>query len=284
MPEPRLVQDAMHHRAVTIGAHELLSAAVVAMQELGVKRLPVVQAGRVVGIVTDGEVRRALPALSEGLSAWAFTDRVGRMRVSQIMRRPALTTTPGTPLAAAIRVMLDRRVGGLPVVQPDTDELLGMLTLTDVLRAEEHQPRLQWGSADQHMTRGVITVGADDPLSDGAARLHVARLRVLPVMDGPTLVGVLHETDVAAALDRAGGTHGPTVLGAQFLLPELKVRDLMRPPSGYLREGTPMRDALTRMLEADVHGLPIIDGGGELLGVITISDVLRTLLGESTPV
>ncbi|WP_291428093.1 CBS domain-containing protein [Deinococcus sp.] len=283
MPEPRLVQDAMHRPAVTIGAHEPLSAAVVAMQELGVKRLPVVQDGRVVGIVTDGEVRRALPALSEGLSPWAFTDRVGRVRVGQTMRQPALTTTPGTPLTAAIRVMLDRRVGGLPVVDPDTDELLGMLTLTDVLRSEAHRPRLQWGSADQHMTRNVMTVGADDPLSDGVDRLHRARLRVLPVMDGTTLVGVLHETDVAAALDRAAGAQASTVLGTQLLVPEQKVRDLMRPPSGYLLEGTPMRDALTRMLETDVHGLPIIDSGGELLGVITISDVLRTLLGERPP-
>ena len=142
MTTPLLVQDAMHPRAVTVGAHEPLSAAVVAMQELGVKRLPVVQAGRVIGIVTDGEVRRALPALSDGLSPWEFTDHVGRVRVRDVMRAPVHTVTPQTPLRAALRTLLDRRLGGLPVVQEETGALMGMLTLTDVLRAEARAPRL----------------------------------------------------------------------------------------------------------------------------------------------
>ena len=58
MTTPLLVKDAMHARAVTLFPHSTLTDAVVTMQELRVKRLPVVQDGCVVGIVTDGEVRR----------------------------------------------------------------------------------------------------------------------------------------------------------------------------------------------------------------------------------
>jgi CBS domain-containing protein len=70
-------------------------------------------------------------------------------------------------------------------------------------------------------------------------------------------------------------------MGAQFLLEGRSVRDLMRVPSGFVREGTPMHDALARMLELDVHGLPVIDLDGDLLGVVTISDVLRAVLGRA---
>ncbi|GAA0518105.1 CBS domain-containing protein [Deinococcus depolymerans] len=281
MTTPLLVQDAMHPRAVTVGAHEPLSAAVIAMQELGVKRLPVVQAGRVIGIVTDGEIRRALPTLADGLSPWEFTNHVGRVHVRDIMRSPVHTVTPQTPLHAALRTLLDRHVGGLPVVQEDTGALMGMLTLTDVLRAEARAPRLQWGAAAQHMTRDVVTVTPDTPASEAAATLTVTRLHVLPVVQDGQLIGVLHQRDVRDAVDRAAATHGPTLMADRFFLQGVTARDLMRPPTGYLNEGVPMHDALTRMLDLDVHGLPVITQDGELLGVVTISDVIRTLLGDA---
>ncbi len=274
-----LVKDAMHRRAVTIGLHETLPAAAVTMQELGVKRLPVVQDGRVIGILTDGEVKRRLPSLREGLSPWEFAAAAGRVHVREAMRQPAHTVTPDTPLDRAITTMLDRHIGGLPVVD-DEGRLLGMLTLTDVLRAEATAPRLRWGAAQQHMTREVVTVNADTPASEAAARLRVSRLRVLPVLQDGVLVGLLHEVDVSAAAEREGAAHGDTVMGDQFFLHGKVVRELMRPPRGHLREGAPMRDALSQMLALDVHGLPVVDGEGRLLGVVTISDVLKTVLGQ----
>ncbi|WP_221088951.1 CBS domain-containing protein [Deinococcus aquaedulcis] len=279
MTMPTRVQDAMHPRAVTVSPHDPLPSAVVTMEALEIKRLPVVQDGRVVGIVTDGEVRRALPTLTEGLSPWAFTARVGRACLREIMRAPVHTVTPETPLRAALQTMLDRRVGGLPVVNED-GEPLGMLTLTDILRAEVRAPRLHWGLADQHMTRTVVTTAPDAPAAEAAAKLKVTRLRVLPVVDGEQLVGVLHEKDIAAAIDRAGASHGPTVLAAQFVLGGVTVLDLMRPPTGYLMEGVPLHDAVRRMLDLHVRGLPIITQEGELLGVLTISDVIRAVLGQ----
>lgn len=278
-PAPLRVADAMHRRAVSIGAHETLADAVVALQELRVKRLPVLQGGQVIGIVTDGEVRRNLPPLKEGLTPWAFASRVGRVRVREIMRQPAHTVTPETPLGAAIRTMLERHIGGLPVVDGDGGALRGMLTLTDVLRAEAKTARLRWGSVEQHMTANVVSTPADAPAHEAAAKLKISRLRVLPVLEGDVLAGLLHETDLAEALDRASAGHGDTVMGGQFFL-QGTARDLMRPPAGHLRGGSPMRDALSQMLALDVHGLPVVDDDGRLLGVVTISDVLKTVLGQ----
>lgn len=274
-----LVKDAMHPRSLTIEPHATLPEAVVKMQELNVKRLPVMFEGKLVGLLTDGEVRRNLPALSEGLTPWEFAGKAGRVRVRDAMRSPVHTANPNETLEHAIHTMLDRRIGGMPVLDDDGN-FVGMLTLTDVLRAEQKQPRLQWGLVEAHMTPDVVTVNADEPLSDAAAKLKVSRLRVLPVLREQRLVGILHEVDVAAALERAVAAHGDTVARSQFFLQDKKVADLMRTPSGYLQAGAPMRDALQKMVELDVHGLPIIDAEGQLLGVVTISDVLRSLLGE----
>ncbi|WP_158591597.1 CBS domain-containing protein [Deinococcus cavernae] len=272
------VKDAMHARIITIEPHATLPEAVVKMQELKMKRLPVVHEGKLVGLLTDGEVRRNLPALSEGLTPWEFAGRAGRVRVRDAMRSPVLTATLTEELNHAIRQMLERRVGGLPVVDDD-GMLRGMLTLTDVLRAEQGAPRLTWGSVDQHMTGDVVSVQAGDPASDAAAKLKVSRLRVLPVLEGQRLVGLLHEVDVQAEIEREVAARGARA-GSSLMLADQTVRQLMRAPTGYLPEGAPMRDAMQRMVELDVHGLPVVDGDGHLLGVVTISDILKIILGQ----
>ena len=272
------VKDAMHSRIITIEPHATLPEAVVKMQELKMKRLPVVHEGKLVGLLTDGEVKRNLPTLSEGLTPWEFAGRAGRVRVRDAMRTPVLTAGLTEELEHAIKQMLERRVGGLPVVDDD-GMLRGMLTLTDVLRAEQGAQRLTWGSVEQHMTSDVVSVQGGDPASEAAAKLKVSRLRVLPVLEGQRLVGLLHEVDVQAEIEKEVAAHGATS-NSSLLLADQKVRDLMRSPSGYLPEGTPMRDAMQRMVELDVHGLPVVTGEGDLLGVVTVSDVLKTILGQ----
>ena len=93
------------------------------------------------------------------------------------------------------------------------------------------------------------------------------------------LVGVIHGRDVNAAASRATATHGDTVMGDQFFLEGVVTRDLMRAPGSVVLANVLMRDAVMRMLGADVHSLPMVSDGGHLLGVVTVSDVLKTLLG-----
>ena len=272
-----LVKDVMHGRAVAIDPNETLPSAAVMMEELGVKRLPVMQGGRVVGLLTDGEIKRKLPHVSKGLSAWDFAVKAGRVRVREAMRMPVLTMTPETPLASAVQTMLERRVGGMPVVDED-GELRGMLTLTDVLRRASESPDPAWGTAGEHMSREVVSVSADDTASEGAARLTVSRLRVLPVLSGGKLLGLLHEKDVTAALEREVAAQGRSVTSS-LLLRDQPVTALMRAPSGRLTPETPLAQVMQKMVELDVHGLPVVAQGDELLGVVTVSDVLKAIVG-----
>ncbi len=295
-----LVRSAMQTKTVTIDAQDALPKAVTMMQTLGVRRLLVLSGGTLVGLLTDGEVERALPQMSDQRTPWEFLCLAGSLKVGEIMRRELFTARPDDDLRRAITTMLERHVGGLPVLYED-GTLVGILTLTDVLRAAV-QPvpaaglagwdAPDWdeatlGTVREHMSTGAVTVSPDMPLAEAAARLVVTRLRVLPVTQGRTLLGVLHQQDIRAAVDHqqvAHGSvlHGPGLMENHFFLQGKTVRDLMCPPGAEVSVDAPLPEAMRAMLKADVHGLPVVDAGShEFLGVITISDVLRALLAGS---
>jgi CBS domain-containing protein len=271
---PVFVKDFMQPTTLTIGARESLPAAVLSMQTLGVRRLLVLQESRLVGLLTDGAVSRALPRLTAAATPWEYTFQAACQRVSEVMRPDLFTVQPGDSLDHAIGVLLEQHVGGLPVVDV-RGILVGLLSVTDVLRAALAHPQACWGKVGEHMSAETITVPPDMPLAEAAARLAVTRLRVLPVVENGLLLGVLHEQDIGAALAEA--VHAPTFPGDQFSL-KGSCRDLMKPPGAQILKQAPFTEAIQVMLSADVHGLPVVDLGQRLLGVITVSDVLRTLL------
>ena len=136
-----------------------------------------------------------------------------------------------------------------------------------------------WGSVDHHMSREVLTVTPDAPAGEALRRLRETGRHVLPVLEGEHLVGVVHARDLEEGAEREEAARGGPFPKAPPLLSGRSARDLMRPPGGYVLDTSPMHRAMERMLEADVYGLPVISDGGRLLGVVTVSDVLVTVLG-----
>lgn len=275
-----LVQSAMHNQFVTINAQQTLPEAVVLLQTLEVRRLLVLQEGHLVGLLTDGQVKRALSDLGTLRSAWDFAYQIGSLRVQKMMHSEVLTARPGDDLNQAIQTMLDRHVGGLPVVD-DTGSVLGLLSLTDVLRAVVAHPRPGLGTVGQHMSAEAVTVLPELPLAEAAARLVITRLRVLPVVRDQVLLGVLHEQDIRALMARPAEAHGPTVMEDHFYLEGKTVADLMTPPTAEVSGDALLVDALEAMLAADVHGLPVVGHGHMLLGVITVRDILGALIAPT---
>ncbi|WP_158679963.1 HPP family protein [Deinococcus sp. NW-56] len=274
------VGEAASRPGTGLGADAPLSAAVETMERSGQRRVPVLREGRVVGIVTAGDVRRHLSRLAGGRSAWDFAAALGRTCVEDVMTAPALTAQPDEPLGAAISRMLDAGVEALPVLDP-AGGLAGMLTRRDVLRAGVRRARLTWGLVAQQMTRAVRTVAPDTPATEAARELRETGLHVLPVLEGERLVGVIHARDLAAEAERGEAAPGSRSPEGSRVLQGRAVRELMRPPSGYLLESDPLHTALVRMLDRDVYGLPVISEGGRLLGVVTVTDVLSAVAGRT---
>jgi CBS domain-containing protein len=129
---PERVREIMETKLVTISASERLSMVEDIMTLGRVRHMPVVQGGRLVGVVSERDLLRAsLSVLSE------HRDAERRMflhvvEISRVMSSPPIVIGPDATIREAALLMADRKIGCLPVVEGD--ELIGLVTETDVLR------------------------------------------------------------------------------------------------------------------------------------------------------
>lgn len=309
-----LVREFMQTEVVTIQAGQTVPDAVVKMATLEARRLLVTEEGRLVGLLTAGAVTRTLQKSSGPQTPWGIVFQAAFTQVRDIMTTEVFAVQETDDLPSAIASLLEHHVGGLPVLD-EGGLLSGILTLTDVLRAAVVQgPQPGWGQVRDQMSTSVLSVTPETPLSEAAARMTVTRTRVMPVTarltapdpvrtattpglqgeaghgtrnaasEGRALLGVLHLRDIRAAITHAEDGHGPTVMGDRYFLGGQTVRDMMRSPSATIHPDTALIGAVVAMQRADVNGLPVVGDDGGLLGVITVSDVLRAMLGVSPPV
>jgi len=107
------------------------------MVERQVRHLPVTREnGDLVGIVTDRDIRLSLPSQASSLSVWEMNYLLTRLTVERVMTTSVITVGPDRSAREAAQVMLDHRIGALPVT--DAGRLIGILTETDLLRAFAH--------------------------------------------------------------------------------------------------------------------------------------------------
>jgi CBS domain-containing protein len=126
------VRDIMPRKMVTISESDTLSTVEDIMTLGHVRHMPVVRAGRLVGVVSERDLLRA--SLSN-LSEFGTEQRRAFLQVveiARVMSSPAVTISPESSIEEAALAMAERKIGCLPVV--DEDELVGIITETDVLR------------------------------------------------------------------------------------------------------------------------------------------------------
>jgi len=121
-----LVREIMHPSPVTIGPETSLEDAYAIMQKEHIRHLPVVEGHRVVGVVTDRDLRLATSRLAPS----PFPPETC---VREVMSQPVQTTHPLDPVESAARVMRELKIGCMPVL--DGPELVGIVTGVDILDA-----------------------------------------------------------------------------------------------------------------------------------------------------
>ncbi len=131
MPPKRVVADIMTPNPVTVAPRNAIRTAVSMMREGGFRRLPVVDRGRLVGIITDRDLRRAANSPFVVREQWYDNFILDHIEVGSCMTPNPITIEPSATIAETARVMRNHKVGGLPVV---TDgHLTGIITDTDLL-------------------------------------------------------------------------------------------------------------------------------------------------------
>ena len=129
-----LVRDLMTSNPVTVHPETSVPDALRLMRERKVRRLPVVDGhSRLVGIVSDKDLLYASPSPATTLAVWEIPELLSKLKIEKVMTRDVITVSEKTPLEEAARLMADKKIGGLPVMQgPD---LVGIITETDVFKS-----------------------------------------------------------------------------------------------------------------------------------------------------
>lgn len=127
------VAETMTTNVLSVDPQNSVATAIRLMRTGQLRRLPVVQDGRLVGIVTSGDVRRITGMSSVVRDPSGDNFLWQHIPVANVMTLDVVTTSPNTLIAEAARLMIERKISGLPVVE--NGRLVGILTTSDLLEA-----------------------------------------------------------------------------------------------------------------------------------------------------
>lgn len=127
-----LVRSRMTAEVITAAPSTTLAEALTLTRSHRIRHLPILDSNRLVGLVTDRDLRLAMPPI------WAeqqdeLRDALRNKTVGDVMVKSIITTSPDTPIEQAAKQLYEHRIGCLPVME--ADKLIGILTETDVLRS-----------------------------------------------------------------------------------------------------------------------------------------------------
>jgi CBS domain-containing protein len=135
------------------------------------------------------------------------------------------------------------------------------------------------------MTTAVVTVSSETPLRDVAVMLTERRISGLPVVDDGRVVGVVSEGDILAkergrVAERRGlfGVLLDDRATAELKLQARTAGTAMTSPALTIAPNRPVSEAAATMIDEGVNRLPVVDSGGELLGIITRADLVRAFV------
>jgi acetoin utilization protein AcuB len=129
-----LVNDWMKSPVISIGSHESLQKAAGIMAQNKIGMLPVIEDGKLIGIVTDRDLKRAAPSAIEFLEVKELVYRLAQVKIETIMTKNPITLLPDTTLEEAASVLRERNISGCPVLDHD-GELIGIITKNDIFDA-----------------------------------------------------------------------------------------------------------------------------------------------------
>lgn len=267
------VHEMMQHSVLTATSDVSLALAWRLMEDHRIRHLPLMSDGRLVGLVTDRDIRSASPATAPPHTQAEITVYMGTTPVASCMTQAVVTVSPEADMILATQKMLDGRFGCLPVLAQG--RLVGIITEIDLLQgylsgAAPIQKCLVVQDAMQDL---LILLTPEDLVSTAYRRMQGGIVRHLPVLDdADKLVGVITDRDI-----RQAGAFGETTLMAQELPDRfgmMTVNDLMTTRVVTVRHDTALTEAAELFLIHKFGCLPVIREDRTLAGILTVTDLL----------
>lgn len=126
-----LVGRRMRTSLVTLTKDATLAQAGQLLHTHRIRHLPIVEGDRLLGILTDRDIRQASPSSAAGISSDRTAAFLAQIPVTEAMVRDVRTVSPYTTIEEAARLMIEHKIGCLPVTE--ADRLVGIITETDIL-------------------------------------------------------------------------------------------------------------------------------------------------------
>ena len=128
-----LVKNRMSRHPITVTADVQVDEALKMMRDNKVRRLPVIdKEGQLVGIVSEMDLLYASPSPATSLSVYEIHYLMARITVQDVMTKEVISIEEDTPLEEAALIMVDNKIGGLPVVRDGKP--VGIITETDLFK------------------------------------------------------------------------------------------------------------------------------------------------------
>ena len=129
------MKEYMNTNVITVTSDAPVHDAEKIMRDNKIRRLPVVDKGKLVGVITRDKLREVAPSPATSLSVWELNYLLAKMKVKNVMEKKLFTVTPNTTVEEAVSGAQQRGVGTLLVVDKDKpDKLVGIATTTDLYK------------------------------------------------------------------------------------------------------------------------------------------------------
>jgi len=123
----------MSKAPVTISSTDLLQSAIDLLHRYNIRELPVIDFGRLAGIVTDRDLRQVAPSYPVFRDQQEIRCYLQNLKVASAMTVDPLLVSLQTPLVEAAELLHTHRIGSLPVLE--NEKLLGIISVSDLLKA-----------------------------------------------------------------------------------------------------------------------------------------------------
>lgn len=254
------VSHVMSSPAVALDKDRSLADAIDYMKKEQISRIVATQNGRVAGILTEKDIARELGSLH------AYRLVPGRLHISSVMTSDPISVAPEVMVKRAAELMLDHDVSGLPVM--DGPKLVGIVTKMDFAKICLDYEDVYVG---QVMQASPTTVSPGDRVIHARKLLLEEEILALPVIEGRSLIGIVTARDVAMKL-AAFQEVVPDKYKSERIR-NLLVGDIMTQPPTTIRTDTKLPEAARVMLKKRFSGLPVENLDGELIGLLTKTEL-----------
>jgi CBS domain-containing protein len=265
------VKDIMSREVFSVDKDQNLHDALKIMKKHKISRLPVINTNHdhikeLVGIMTEKDIARRLGSSRYGNLA------PSHFHVSTVMTPHPLTIESNKSIGKAAKLMIENKIGGLPVV--DNGEIVGMLTKTDFINTCKGRPFQEKSVADI-MTPDPLTISPMERLVHARRMIIDEGIGRLPVMEDEELGGIITAIDIARSMISFRKVVPDKYKPARIR--NLLVEDIMTQNVKTISKTASIEEVSSIMMENDFSGLPVLENGN-LTGIITKTDLMKLIV------